>query len=122
MITEKNPGTQQIIQVNNSRQLGIYSTTDGGGFRSSGYTGIDSLSSTQWHHLVAVGKNSKTYFYIDGSIVGTYSNYQSSTSIDKIGNGRNTSAEFKRPWGKIDDIVIYKRALSPSEISQRAAR
>jgi len=122
LITEKNPGTQQIIQVNNSRQLGIYSTTDGGGFRSSGYTGIDSLSSTQWHHLVAVGKNSKTYFYIDGSIVGTYSNYQSSTSIDKIGNGRNTSAEFKRPWGKIDDIVIYKRALSPSEISQRAAR
>ncbi|OGV99395.1 MAG: hypothetical protein A3D97_07255 [Nitrospinae bacterium RIFCSPHIGHO2_12_FULL_39_42] len=116
--------TQHIVvmSVSGTRYLGVYSTADGGGFRSSGYSGMDSLSSTQWHHLVAVGKNSKTYFYIDGSPVGTAANYQPTQSISKLGNGRNASAEFKRPWGKIDDMVIYKRALSSSEISLRAAR
>jgi len=119
--------TQHIIVGDTiGRYLGVYSTADGGGFRSSGYNGMDSLSSTQWHHFVAVGKKvggqGKTYFYIDGNAVGTYSNYQPAVSIARLGNGRNASAEFKRPWGKIDDVVIYNRALSATEISTRAAR
>ncbi len=114
--------TQHIIVGDTiGRYLGVYSTADGGGFRSSGYSGTDSLT-TGWHHLVAVGKQSKTYFYIDGNAVGTYSNYQPAVSIARLGNGRNASAEFKRPFGKIDDVVIYSRALSTTEISQRAAR
>ena len=114
--------TQHIVvmPVSGTSYLGVYSTADAGGFRSSGYN-VANLT-TGWHHLVAVGKNSKTYFYIDGSIVGTYSNYQPSASISKLGNGRNASAEFKRPFGKIDDVVIYSRALSTTEISDRAAR
>jgi hypothetical protein len=124
--------TQHIVvmPVSGTRYLGVYSTADGGGFRSSGYCVSGTPLScnnniglaTGWHHLVAVGKNSKTYFYIDGSPVGTYSNYKPDASISKLGNGRNASSEFRRPWGKIDDMVIYKRSLTQDEISTRAAR
>ena len=120
LITDTN--TQHIIVGDGTgRYLGVYSTADGLGFRSSGYSGMDGLA-TGWHHLVAVGKNSKTYFYIDGFPVGTYSNYKPTASISKLGNGRNGAGDFLRPFGKIDDVVIYKRVLSTSEITARALR
>ncbi|MBI3583168.1 MAG: DUF2341 domain-containing protein [Nitrospinae bacterium] len=108
-----------VMPVSGTRYLGTYYSGAGGGFYSSGYN-VASLT-TGWHHLAAVGMNNQTKFYIDGTLVGT-SGYQSKISIRRVGNGYDASATFKRPFGKVDDVVIYKRALSTTEISQRAAR
>ena len=130
LINGSGAGTEQIVvaTVSGTRYLGTYAT-GGVGFVSSGYCIKDVPAacngnvalSTGWHHLVAVGKNSQTKFYIDGTLKGT-ANHQSSISIARIGNGRYVSSEFQNPWGKVDDVVIYSRALSTTEISQRAAR
>jgi hypothetical protein len=89
--------------------LGTYNN-GGNVFVSSGYD-VDVLSAG-WHHLTAVGSGASTVYYIDGVNVGTAS-FKSTSQISYIGNFQGGGQQF----GTIDDVRIYNRALSTSEIS-----
>lgn len=72
-----------------------------------------------WYHLALVRNGTKLLYYINGKLVceGVAGN-NASTSLPNphliIGAGRSTKYQFF--YGKIDDIAIYDRALSPLEI------
>ncbi len=62
-----------------------------------------------WHHLVVIGTEGKTRFYIDGEFVG-----QTATQL-------TSNIEYIQAW-MLDDFRIYNRVLSPSEISVLAEK
>jgi hypothetical protein len=102
--------------------LGFSSTTANA---SCGGSAInpDPQNLEQWYFIVSVfdGNNNKLHFYLDGnlkstSIVDSYiSNNTSSLAIGL--HGYFVGGSWAYPFiGKIDDIIIYNRALSESEI------
>jgi hypothetical protein len=72
-------------------------------FYGSGF--LMSTLSEGWHHLAAVGNEGNTTFYIDGQQVGQ-SAYHSKIYIPFLGGNQLS----------LDDLRIYNRALSLSEI------
>jgi len=82
----------------------------------------DSISLNAWHHVVFVrdAVTSKVTFYIDGSQDSggwqTYTPARVSASgvTAKIGSRGDGASNFFS--GKIDDLRIYNRALSPDEV------
>ncbi|OGG01585.1 hypothetical protein A2Z33_04555 [Candidatus Gottesmanbacteria bacterium RBG_16_52_11] len=82
-------------------------------------TGVSTLtlSTGTWYHIVLAADETKTRLYINGTpdkeITHTGILYQNGN----IALGADTSGS--NAWnGKIDDVRIYDRALSPAEISQ----
>jgi len=92
-----------LVDVNGN--LGTYMN----GFYSSGYN-VNSLSG--WHYLVAVGNTGTTRFFIDGRFVGT-SNFEETLPLNYIGNYVGGGQNF----GIVDEVRIFNRALSDSEVS-----
>ena len=75
------------------------------------------INDNNWHHVAQVHSGTTTTFYIDGSASGggTQSNFAENTHPVEIGSARTDSNDL---WdGLIDEIRIYNRALSASEIS-----
>jgi hypothetical protein len=75
------------------------------------------LSVNQWHHLTFV-KNQNTYsIYVNGVLDGsiTDNHIMGGTSNNLIFGAQLAWPEFFK--GKLDDIVIWKRALTQQEIS-----
>ena len=84
---------------------------------NAGIAVFSSLTAGVWYHLVGVHTGGKSYAYINGVVgatVGTES-FAGSTGSTRIG--------YHSPYfnGLIDDVRIYNRALSASEISLLAA-
>ena len=98
-----------VFKKGGIEELGIY-VSGAIGFRGSGVNG-NSLAAG-WHQLVAVGKGSDTVFYLNGTEVGS-SNYKVGAAIDTIGN---FPSGWERFVDKIDDLRVYDRPLSPTEI------
>jgi len=73
-----------------------------------------------WHHVAAVGDGSSVRIYIDGvqraSGGGVTASYGSSSEPFRIGGGGifDTTGNFFN--GQVDEVLVYHRALSPSEI------
>jgi hypothetical protein len=74
------------------------------------------LNDGTWHHIaIALDRNDKAYFYVDGESVGT---------DPTIFNGQditNSNYDFKIGYngylnGSIDEIKVYRRALTQQEI------
>jgi PKD repeat protein len=81
---------------------------------------LTTVSNNEWHHVVHVidAANSKTKLYIDGNLVDTYQGYN-----ENVIGFENTKLYIGsldggvENWnGDIDDVVIYNRALSDSEV------
>lgn len=73
-----------------------------------------------WHHLVVVSRaNDRTEVWYDGMKVRTFAAAQGMGNNDRnmwIGNNPQSSS---RQWpGKIDDVAIWGRSLSDTEIAQ----
>jgi hypothetical protein len=73
-------------------------------------------SANAWHHLVAIRRNSVMELYLDGTLAGTAN--CSSQTIDDYNYWMFIGLawiqdEFR---GKMDDLKIYDRAISTSEI------
>ena len=85
------------------------------------------ISSGQWYNLVITNDISGRKMFLNGTLIGTNSNYINNTytlyrdlSIGVIvsGNGYAPYTDGNIGWfnGKIDDIRIYNRSLSSTEV------
>lgn len=81
----------------------------------NGCEGEIAALSNKWHHVVATKKDNEYKIYLDGSLEESASGNAECTNlyvVKDIGDmfiGRNYT-------GKIDDIIIYDRALSAAEV------
>ena len=69
-----------------------------------------------WHHVAAVGNGSQVTFYVDGVAYpgsGTMGTLSSGNSVRAMNIGWDAPFAFD---GMIDELAIYNRALSASEI------
>ncbi len=75
-------------------------------------------SDTNYHHLVAVWSTTGITLYVDGAINGTSadtSSFSSGTGALTIGYDSGDNVYFS---GSIDDVRVYGRALSATEVQQ----
>ncbi|MBT8037804.1 MAG: cadherin-like domain-containing protein [Verrucomicrobiae bacterium] len=82
------------------------------------YIADDSISAGAWYHAAVVYDGETLTFYINGSASGSSGltgNVMTSSDNVAIGSQPGGGNHFD---GKIDDVRIYKRALSPAEISE----
>lgn len=98
--------------LNDANRLQFY--TDGGGNSiSSG-----SVTDTAWHHVAATKNGTAINFYIDGASAGSATHGASAVisngDILSFGSCGGIAEYFS---GALDEVRIYNRALSSSEIS-----
>jgi hypothetical protein len=86
------------------------------------YTAGSLTPDNSWHHIVAVYDGSTARIYVDNVLRGSTSKSGNlETNSDRVNIGRNpvVTDGTGRYWnGKLDEIMIWNRALSSSEVSQ----
>ncbi len=96
-------------------------------WNASDATTTQSLNDSKWHFITAVRDPSvdKLHLYIDGILIDTVDDIsesainQTSSRWLAIGGSNNSSrGVISRFTGEIDDVRIYNRALSQSEVQQ----
>ncbi len=76
------------------------------------------LRGTGWHHVAVTRTGSSITFYVDGSQDGTASSGKNMDSAGDMWIGWDEAKPSTTPWaGVIDEVAVYDRALSVSEIS-----
>jgi len=79
-----------------------------------------------WHHIVAVGDGTSIQFYLDGKPAAsggtTTAGYGTSTFFLSVGGGGIFDATDNWFAGQIDEIYVYRRALSAAEVAGLAGR
>ncbi len=86
------------------------------------YNSINDLTLHEWHHVVGTWNGNLASIYIDGQLktsttTEAYIIVHDSTSLAL---GTETTSGVKDVWfkGKIDEAMIYNRALSSEEVTQ----
>jgi hypothetical protein len=125
-------GLQYGTSSNNTYALWRESSSLYGGVNTSGsfsYIGIGTsyMSGNKWHHFVHTYDGSAQKLYLDGvllnsaNISGSIQYDANNTRVligaDDNGSGYNTGASYPHS-GKLNQVKIYNRALSASEILQ----
>jgi hypothetical protein len=93
----------------------------GAGWVSDGAVVINPLSTGAYHHVVCVINGSSCSYYINGQAAHTETasfDFGSSWMFSNYSNltGGNTNNHYHR--GKIDEITVWSRALSGTEVSK----
>jgi len=73
-----------------------------------------------WHHVAVVRNGTLGQFWVDGILKQEVSNMISVTSSSAlcVGNSFSTDSYQRKPWsGLLDEIQVYNRALSASEVA-----
>jgi hypothetical protein len=84
---------------------------------SSATVSASSFNTGQWYHTVIRWDGSTFEFFLDTDSIGATSSSTFNPAVDNTNIGR--SQYYGEYWdGKIDDIRVYNRALSESEINQ----
>lgn len=114
------PGWSMFMQSGAAGRINFYAD-DGTNYH--GKTTTARYDDGNWHHVAVAlsGSGTTITMYIDGSPAsvttdssGTMTGYSSGGSLILIGNALNNI-----PWnGLIDDVRVYNRALSPTEVAQ----
>ena len=104
----------QIIIESNTNRVGYYDNAGGSGFNYAGFD-LNPVTTTGWHHLVAVGSGTTTTLYLDGLQAGTPINRKSVTDIWSVGSFQGGSQRFSQ---LLDDVYVYQSALTPAQILQ----
>ncbi len=99
----------------------LFALNYGRGCGSTGSGAVDiSFEYGTWHNVVYVssGLNSTTSIYFDGVMVGASLNANSNNNCSNSGLffGADIFSGIEYYDGKLDDIAIYNRALTPQEI------
>ena len=92
-------------------------------FFLSGISGTSSiskpLSKSQWYSCIVTYDGSLRKFYIDGQLIGTsVASGQINLTNTGLEIGRDTPGLVEYANGQLDDIRIYNRALSDTEVQQ----
>jgi len=114
----------QSLNIANNYGGGAYNGWLGGGYNTVapnfGLQEGNNLSTSNWTHVVCVRDSTYALLYIDGVLVDSigsssvkYPYYGTGTKKAVIGMRNDGSGPFN---GKIDDVCIYNRALSKSEV------
>jgi hypothetical protein len=87
-------------------------------FNTPGYI-ISKPQSNSWHHMAATRDNSTYKFYIDGKLIGS-SAIQTSTpdpiTMSEYTIGYCFNAGYKYWKGSLDDLRIYNRVISATDV------
>ena len=105
MTCSDSSGKLSVQQWNGSLQVAIETT--------AGY--IDS----NWHHVAAVSDGTNMSLYVDGVLAGGPTDATGSflSANSTLGIGYRTDAVDRAFTGSIDDVRVYNRALSATEIT-----
>ncbi len=99
---------------NTSNQIGIF---EGGGWKTFG---VATPNDNAWHHLAFVFTTSTAKLYIDGVQSGStlgYTNFSlSSSDAQSIGGHYEDPGLAGRLDGQLDDVRIYSRSLSDTDV------
>ncbi|MGD1960337.1 MAG: LamG-like jellyroll fold domain-containing protein [Fulvivirga sp.] len=115
-----NPGFALLMDPTNGQKLVFLLITDGS--TNSGVLGnVATIDDTQWHHIAVVGNGSNLQVYVDGitdgesgDIIGLIDGNSSGPGL--IG-GINLNGTYSYHLnGSVDQLQIYNRALTPTEI------
>lgn len=106
--------------------VSYYLFNNSGNMLSNNYSFNWLPTQSQWYHITWVfqsGNSIKTYIngvlHSDVSVSLTNFNNISNNVLAKIGNASDVDSPLPLPWkGKIDDVGIWSRTLTPSEIQQ----
>ena len=113
--------------INTQRGVSYYLFDNSGYSPSTNFATLNwNPTQSSWYHIVWVfnaGNSIKTYvngiLNSDVAISLTNINNSSSNYLTKIGNGVDIDVLQNLPWnGKIDDLAIWNRSLSTTEVSQ----
>jgi hypothetical protein len=109
------PGGHSIYDLYAHSSLGRPSSDVVTGVRTS-VIGTAQLSASVWTHLAATYDGSNVKLYVNGTLVGTVaatgSIVQTAAAL-QLGAASAIGGWFR---GRIDEVRIYNRALSPQEI------
>jgi heat shock protein HspQ len=85
-------------------------------------TNIQLLSTQTWYHIALSWDGTNYAVYVNGSLIatGTYTGLTLLNNLADIGNTGNTSSRTEGFQGLIDEVRIYNRALTETEISNLA--
>ena len=112
-------GQNDAIEFGFSTGSNLQIWTPGGGQANLTWT----LPNNQWYHVVVIGNGSSLAIYTNGVLAATggasTSNYGSSSYPFHIGGNGVFDASGNWFNGKIDEVAVWTRALSPTEIQQQ---
>ena len=105
----------------NELEIALYSAGTGTWYFAS--TPVDSSFNGVWHHLAGTYDGSKLKLYIDGELKAI-TNYVGPIATSTANVNLGKSSDFTDRWydGALDDVRIYKRALSQGEVAYLAER
>ncbi len=113
--------TQTIFQYTNTVGLSVQENSGNQILHVEGFSAnLPSISPSQWYHICAVSNGTSYTLYHNGSpLTNTTTGYTAIGSITslKVGSNLSNANYFD---GSIDDIRIYRRALTATEISTLA--
>jgi len=79
---------------------------------------IGTWTTGKWHHLVAVSTTNNAYIYLDNVLKATKGSALTYSGVGPIVIGRQGTLNAEYWKGNIDEVRIYNRTLSTSEINQ----
>lgn len=113
--------TGYVVRLNSDGPGATFANGHLSFYNGAAWTAVDlgsgAISDGNWHHIVAGSSGSSSFLYFDGSLKTnkTSTSNHSSTRPFQLGfNGFDTTYFT----GKIDELRVYNRTLSASEVSQ----
>lgn len=120
LTTSQDANGFELRPVSGSRQIQILL---GGERRCGGWCtySVVPANITGWHHYAVTQDGSYVYFYVDGQQVDSFyaalGNLTYNGTVTDLRIGASTSGSLTLAQGRVDDVRIYDRALSATEIS-----
>jgi hypothetical protein len=107
------------IDSTNRARFGIFS----GGINTLATTSGIGVNDGHWHHIAGGMGSSGGFLYLDGNLQGsnTLTTGQSFTGYWRVGGDSManwTNGLVNYFLGRIDEVAVYNRALSPAEVKQ----
>ena len=113
-IVTKGDTAWRLSRYSNTRRIS-FDTTSAAGAHS--LPGVRNVDDGLWHHVVAVCDGLAKYLYMDGTLEA-WAPYSSPVSVNNaavmIGENAEASGRFFRGW--IDEVAVYGRSLTASEV------
>lgn len=78
---------------------------------------VGGLQTGKWYHMVAISASDNAYLYLNGALVATKGSALAYTGLASFVIGQQGDLNMEYFNGKLDDIKIYNRILTPDEIN-----